>query len=162
MTIPDGYYLSAAWRAKRQKRLEVDRHKCQGCGITAEQLQALGWPPLEVHHKNDGPPAYRYPSLGNELLGDLLTLCRSCHDGITDSVRRQRFALDPAKQVEPNEVQRPEPHIPNRGTNRVRPESGDDHTARREPAALPQRADCRSAQLLRQGDEGCFQQEEKN
>jgi hypothetical protein len=28
-----------------------------------------------------------------------MTLCPDCHDGITDSVRRQRYRLSPNKQV---------------------------------------------------------------
>lgn len=73
MQSPSGYYASPAWRRKRAERLAHDHHTCQGCGITAQQLAELDWPPLQVHHKNAGPPDYRYPSFGNEALSDLLT-----------------------------------------------------------------------------------------
>ena len=95
----DDFYQSTGWKAKRQQRLAIDGHTCQGCGITAAQLEQLGWSRLQVHHKNAGPPDYGYPSFGNEQPSDLLTLCETCHDGITDSVRKQRFKLDPKKQV---------------------------------------------------------------
>ena len=92
------YYLSNHWRKKRQERLNLDDHTCQCCGINSQQLSDLGWKPLEVHHKNAGPPDYKYPSVGNEQMSDLLTLCSLCHDGITNSVRKQRYRLDPSKR----------------------------------------------------------------
>lgn len=98
--MPDSsYYASAAWRRKRQERLDFDDHQCQGCGINRHQLEELGWPSLQVHHKNAGPPDFLYPSFGNEQMSDLLTLCSKCHDGITNSVRDQRFKLDPRKKL---------------------------------------------------------------
>jgi|TARA_S200002703_G_C3771346_1_gene237482 hypothetical protein len=93
------YYLSQDWRQRRELRLKLDGYTCQGCGITQQQLNDYGWKSLEVHHKNAGPPDFKYPSFGNEQMSDLLTLCSSCHDGITNSVRNQRYKLDPSKQV---------------------------------------------------------------
>lgn len=159
MAASTSYYLSEGWRRKREQRLEVDGHQCQGCGITAAQLAELGWSPLQVHHKNAGPPDYRYPSFGDEQMSDLLTLCPECHDGITNSVRRQRFMLDPKKQVAPVFV--PPPSLsqnPLSQRARVRPTYDSDSTPRREPTVVPQRSDRRSAKYLREGDEGSEQQ----
>ncbi|MBM4179476.1 MAG: HNH endonuclease [Ignavibacteria bacterium] len=155
------YYLSSAWRTKRQQRLAHDDNTCQGCGITAQQLEQLGWPPLQVHHKNAGPPDYRYPSFGNEALSDLLTLCPTCHDGITNSVRKQRFQLDPHKQVNPTLIE-PSPLSVSPPQRLARPSNPHLSALGPEPIALPQRADRRSTQLLRQGHEGRQQQTEEN
>lgn len=154
LSTPSGYYLSREWRQRRQQRLDLDGHTCQGCGITREHLEQLGWPPLQVHHKNAGPPDYRYPSFGNEQPSDLLTLCSECHDGITNSVRRQRFKLDPKKQVDAVHVAAPSlTTIPIARKQRVQPSDDQDSFAGREPIAVPQRSDRRSAKYLREGDE---------
>ena len=157
----EAYYQSSQWRSKRLARLNHDDHTCQGCGITRQQLAELGWPALQVHHRNAGPPDYRYPSFGDEQLSDLLTLCSECHDGITNSVRRQRFKLDPRKQVQAVHVATPSltTSIP---TRNVRPTPNQDALAGREPIAVPQRAHSRSAKYLREGDEGSQQQTQKS
>lgn len=148
------YYASAAWRRKRQQRLDHDGHQCQGCGITREQLEQLGWPSLQVHHKNAGPPNFSYPSFGNEQLSDLLTLCSECHDGITNSVRRQRFKLDPKKQVEPVLIASSSLSIPCfKGKTHDSASYSSDSLSGREPIAVPQRSDSRSAKYFRQGNE---------
>lgn len=154
--MPDrSYYASAAWRRKREQRLDHDNHQCQGCGITREQLERLGWPSLQVHHKNAGPPDYAYPSFGNEQLSDLLTLCSECHDGITNSVRRQRFKLDPKKQVEPVLVQASSLHVPLLSSKpNVSTSDCSNSLQRREPVVVPQRSNSRSAKYLCEGDEG--------
>ena len=157
----EDYYRSAAWRNKRQQRLEHDNHTCQGCGITAAQLEELGWPVLQVHHKNAGPPHFRYPSFGCEQLSDLLTLCSLCHDGITNSVRQQRFKLDPRKQVKATTVPEPSLSTPTQ-VQRVKPLYDPDHNFGRESVAVPQRANSRSAKYLCQGDESREQQAEEN
>ncbi len=157
----EDYYRSTAWRDKRQQRLNHDQHICQGCGITQQQLVELGWPALQVHHRNAGPPDYRYPSFGNEPLSDLLTLCSECHDGITNSVRRQRYKLDPRKQVQPVTVQAPSLALPSR-QQRVQPDSSSDLNHGREPIALPQRTDRRPSERLRQSYEGGQQQAQEN
>lgn len=58
------YLRSAAWQDKRQKVLERDEFECQGCGSNQN---------LDVHHTT-------YANVGNELLHQLLTLCRTCHE----------------------------------------------------------------------------------
>lgn len=159
----EAYYQSSQWRTKRLERLNHDSHTCQGCGITRQQLADLGWPALQVHHRNAGPPDYRYPSFGNEALSDLLTLCAECHDGITNSVRRQRFKLDPKKQVQAVTVAAPSLTPTTITTRRnVQPSTDRDALAGREPIAVPQRADRRSAKYLREGNEGRQQQAQKN
>ena len=163
LNTPSGYYLSREWQQRRQQRLELDGHRCQGCGITREHLASLGWPSLQVHHKNAGPPDYRYPSFGKEQPSDLLTLCCDCHDGITNSVRRQRFKLDPKKQVAAVDVVAPSlSMIPIARKPREQPSHDQDSFAGREPTVVPQRADRRSAKYLREGDESCQWQTEKD
>ena len=157
----EAYYQSAAWQRKRQQRLDHDHHTCQGCGITATQLAELGWSALQVHHKNAGPPDYRYPSFGNEQLSDLLTLCSLCHDGITNSVRQQRFKLDPRKQVQSTSIAAPSLSVPSQ-IKRVQPNYNPDHNFGREPIAVPQRSNSRSAKYLRQSNESSKQQAEEN
>jgi len=90
----------ANWPDIRQQQLDHDGNRCRGCGITAKHLSDLGWAPLQVHHINEGPPHFAGP-YHREVVGEnLLTLCPDCHDGITDSVRRQRYRLSPNKKVE--------------------------------------------------------------
>lgn len=159
----NGYYLSKAWQRRRQQRLDLDGHRCQGCGITAAQLLQLGWPSLQVHHKNAGPPNYTYPSFGNEQMSDLLTLCSECHDGITNSVRNQRFKLDPNKRVDAVHVATPSLTVaPTTRRQRVQSSDCSNSVAGREPTVVPQRANSRSAQYLRQGDESGQQQAQKD
>jgi hypothetical protein len=163
MAASSSYYLSEEWRRRRQQRLEIDGHQCQGCGITAAQLLELGWPSLQVHHRNAGPPDYSYPSFGHEPMSDLLTLCSECHDGITNSVRRQRFKLDPRKQVAPVHVGAPSlSTVLLTQKQRVQPSDDQNPLARREPIVVPQRANSRSAKYLREGDEGSQQQAQKD
>lgn len=163
LVTDSSYYASTAWRRKRQQRLDVDGHQCQGCGITREQLEQLGWPALQVHHKNAGPPDFSYPSFGNEQMSDLLTLCTECHDGITNSVRRQRFKLDPKKQVEPVLIAPSSLYVPS--FERKPHESASccsNSFHGREPIAVPQRSNSRSAKYLREGNEGRQQQTQKD
>ena len=159
----EDYYRSAAWQRKRKQRLDHDQHTCQGCGITRQQLAELGWPALQVHHRNAGPPDYRYPSFGNEPLSDLLTLCSECHDGITNSVRRQRFKLDPRKQVQAVHVAAPSLAIPITKTRtNVRPPRDPSTDAGFEPVVVPQRTNRRSAERLCQGNESHKRQTQKD
>lgn len=157
------YYASAAWRRKRQQRLDHDGHQCQGCGITRDQLEQLGWPSLQVHHKNAGPPDFTYPSFGNEQISDLLTLCTECHDGITNSVRRQRFKLDPKKQVEPVLIASSSLYVPLlQEKPRVSTSYCPDSFSGRESITVPQRSNGRSAKYLREGNESCKRQTQED
>lgn len=70
------YMRSDAWRETRQKRLVKDKHKCRTCG-KGESLQ--------VHHVT-------YERFTRERQADLITLCKECHDAITDVIRRNRYS----------------------------------------------------------------------
>ena len=61
-TAYEKYIHSSAWRNKANKRLAFDNHVCQVCGATAS----------DVHHLT-------YDNFGHEDLGDLVSLCRKCH-----------------------------------------------------------------------------------
>ena len=60
----EAYLKSANWRALRDKILKRDGWKCTKCG---------GKYNLHVHHLT-------YEHVGEELLKDLKTLCRKCHE----------------------------------------------------------------------------------
>lgn len=78
--MPPGYstYLrSDAWRRIRRRRLELDGRRCATCGHDGSV-----WP-LQMHHVS-------YERFGHEELGDLLTLCSSCHQAVTEAARRRR------------------------------------------------------------------------
>ena len=62
------YMTSFGWRMKREAVLRRDNSCCQSCGATER---------LEVHH-------ITYKRLGNEDLGDLIVVCRNCHQKIHD------------------------------------------------------------------------------
>lgn len=158
----DSYYLSNQWKRRRLERLNHDKHICQGCGISASQLQSLGWSPLEVHHKNSGPPDYRYPSFGNEQLQDLLTLCSTCHTAITNSVREQRFKLDPRKKVATVSVPAPSLLVPSSRHRNDFPQYCPDHDFGREPVNLPQRANSKPPESVRKSDESGVGQAQEN
>ena len=58
------YLLTPAWRAKREQVLMRDHFQCQGCrAATATQ----------VHHLT-------YDHICDELLFELVSLCKSCHE----------------------------------------------------------------------------------
>lgn len=57
------YMNSDQWHALRRKVLKRDNYLCQGCLEAAAE---------HVHHLT-------YERLGNELLCDLVSLCRDCH-----------------------------------------------------------------------------------
>ena len=58
------YLDSYEWYSKRSKALERDRHLCQGC------MEAVA---TDVHHAT-------YERLFDELICDLVSLCRDCHN----------------------------------------------------------------------------------
>lgn len=88
------------WAELRQQQFELDNYTCKGCGITKAQLAEHGLGHLECHHINEGPPHYA-AAYGREIVGvNLATYCNTCHDGITDSVRRQRYRLSKDKKIQ--------------------------------------------------------------
>jgi hypothetical protein len=58
-----GYLKTPEWQEKRKKALRFASFKCQLCN-SGERLN--------VHHRT-------YERLGQELMGDLITLCNDCH-----------------------------------------------------------------------------------
>lgn len=60
------YIQSAKWKEKRNRRVAIDRYRCQKCGSTSK---------LNVHHLS-------YEHLGDEPMEDLITLCESCHAAV--------------------------------------------------------------------------------
>lgn len=57
------YLNSSAWKQLREKALKRDGHVCQGC------LENIA---TEVHHLT-------YDNVGDELLFQLISVCRDCH-----------------------------------------------------------------------------------
>lgn len=57
------YIHSADWRMKADQRMKMDGHACQVCGREAS----------DVHHLT-------YDRFGHEEMGDLVSLCRKCHE----------------------------------------------------------------------------------
>src|SRR5262249_45311509 len=76
MSDTDPYYSSAAWRHIRAACLARDGYRCRLCNSPDD---------LQAHHRT-------YERFGREALHDLTTLCASCHDVVTDHLRRIRFA----------------------------------------------------------------------
>ncbi len=70
------YLRTPHWKRMREEVLSRDGHRCTNCGSGDE---------LRVHHKT-------YERRGHEQLGDLVTLCETCHatyhesgrEGLTD------------------------------------------------------------------------------
>ena len=63
------YLVSLRWKARRQQRFLRDQGRCQDCGARA----------TEVHHLT-------YDRLFEELLSDLISLCRQCN-----KIRHEQF-----------------------------------------------------------------------
>lgn len=77
------YINSSQWQAKRELVLARDNGRCVLCDSNTD---------LEIHHRN-------YDRLGNEDLSDLTTLCRDCHEVVTDMIRRRRYKKKGWKDV---------------------------------------------------------------
>ena len=76
----NSYLASDDWKQKRSIVLERDKYLCQGC---------LKEPATEVHHLN-------YDDVPNELMFDLVSLCRSCHERVH---RRKLARLEKLKAI---------------------------------------------------------------
>lgn len=74
------YLQSAHWRERRLVELERTGHRCEHCAATKE---------LHVHHLT-------YEHKGNERPGELLVLCKPCHE----HVHKRRKSRAP-KHLEP-------------------------------------------------------------
>lgn len=68
------YLSSSQWRQKRQVALHHAGRRCRVCGAGER---------LEVHHNT-------YDRLGHESLGDLLVMCKDCHELFTKFGRLKR------------------------------------------------------------------------
>ena len=76
------YYSAMAsprWRATRERVIERDGHKCQICGCKEN---------LQVHHIR-----YKNDYMENDFFNTqyLVTLCRPCHEIITDAVKEAKL-----------------------------------------------------------------------
>lgn len=65
------------WEKVRSKAISRDGGRCQTC-YSSENLEA--------HHRT-------YMRFGNEVIDDVITLCKECHYAITDSIRERRYRL---------------------------------------------------------------------
>lgn len=70
------YLNSMEWKEKRDEVLNRDGHLCQAC---------LKRKATQVHHIN-------YKHWGNEPLFDLISVCDSCHEAITEMDRNNLIA----------------------------------------------------------------------
>lgn len=62
-----------------------DNNECQLDKLFGiSHLTGVSCTTLEVHHKT-------YDRYGHEKLGDLILICKRCHDLLTDGIRRERF-----------------------------------------------------------------------
>lgn len=68
------YLASDAWRDKRELVLRRAQNRCEGCRVA----QAT-----QVHHLT-------YVRVGQEMLFDLVAICRQCHDLVTRTDRAAR------------------------------------------------------------------------
>lgn len=73
----DLYLLTSTWREKADKRLGIDKYKCQMCGCEGTPQN-----PLQVHHLT-------YHNIYNENIDkDLVTLCKVCHTHVHNMMNR--------------------------------------------------------------------------
>ena len=73
------YMQSASWRRLRLQALTRDKFRCRICDSSND---------LEVHHR-------RYPRRSRwdlDCVDALTTLCNVCHLGVTDLLRKRRYA----------------------------------------------------------------------
>ena len=76
----DDYMKSVEWEEKRQLRLRMDGFRCFKCGTAVN---------LQVHH-------ITYERLGQEKMGDLVTLCKKCHKRLHEPKENK-----PQKEIAP-------------------------------------------------------------
>ena len=90
--VADRFYLSPKWKDTRLKVLRRDRYICQECGCKCLGKK-LGRPSPEVDHVL---PRKEYPQLAYDM-GNLRTLCKSCHSKRTmmDNIGRDKPLIGP-------------------------------------------------------------------
>lgn len=72
--VMDEYYDSERWKAKRRLVFQRDEYRCRA-GLGGCEGRAR-----ECHHLS-------YQHFGNEPLFELISVCKTCHDQITDMDR---------------------------------------------------------------------------
>ena len=77
----NAYINGPRWRDNPARLLELKAagFRCRLCNASENEAQ------LEVHHRT-------YERLGRERADDLTTVCHECHLGVTDMLRRRRYA----------------------------------------------------------------------
>ncbi len=75
------YMNSSEWRVQRRRywSLEGVEEICLGCSMSRSQSRKKSGCDLDLHHIS-------YTNLGNEKIGDLIPLCRECHDVVHDTL----------------------------------------------------------------------------
>jgi 5-methylcytosine-specific restriction endonuclease McrA len=81
------YLSSPSWRFNpvRLRELEAAGLQCRLCPNSTETGHVI-----ECHHRT-------YVRLGREIDGDLIALCRECHNGVTSMLRARRYASSPVE-----------------------------------------------------------------
>ena len=139
MSFYENYLNSDGWRKKRQERLEIDHHECQTCTSQED---------VEVHHRH-------YNALGNQNVEtDLITLCRLCHNAITDVIRRRRYTH---KDITITIVEEADNRRQNNGVDRKTIQINFNSSA-----DTPQRADSRPDKQILEIDETDFVEESED
>lgn len=84
-----GDYLCQGWRDRTARIRERDGGRCRGCNRNEEDVR------LEVHHRVYGASGPCGECVLTDVADDdLTTLCRDCHDSITDVRRRIRYGAE--------------------------------------------------------------------
>ncbi|MHC2624001.1 hypothetical protein ACVIW2_006033 [Bradyrhizobium huanghuaihaiense] len=75
------YIASEKWRTSpvRLAELQEAEHRCRICFSPGTEAS-----PIEAHHAT-------YIHLGCEQRGELLAICRDCHEEVTSFLRRRRY-----------------------------------------------------------------------
>lgn len=68
------------WFQLRNLKALQQMYQCGTCWRSSEEYD------MELHHRH-------YDTWGEETINDVIMLCKSCHDGITESIRSRRRAL---------------------------------------------------------------------
>lgn len=96
MDIDPALYQSPAWLALRAAILRRDGHCCRNCS-SGEELQVHHWTPLPEHRGEVDESGYGRGE--NPLIVDesgLITLCRLCHEAMTERRTRQAALKHPS------------------------------------------------------------------
>jgi len=83
MSNYETFIASTEWKAQRERVLARDNYTCRGCDDKEERLEA--------HHQ-----VMNYGAIDKEPDERILTLCKSCHDAITNNRRLKRYATKEA------------------------------------------------------------------